>query len=309
MIAIVQFPNFSAPLASMAQSLEKLAGGAPPQGGGSSPGAEVAPQQAAPMTAVPARTAPPAADRARAGRSRESGLTHARVPALLLADHPARLPLPEVCPGQADRPRDHPVLVVVRAALGHHRLRAADPHADHGDLLLPPCDQQRRLLLPHRTRHDRDRRSRGGGFRRAARGSGGRHAAVQARQLRAAGRRRERKAAHCRGRRGARRREDRAPSRRGYASPRPRAPTIRLSKNTKPEPGSSSATPTRYPRATSRRPRPSSRPARARSTPPSRARPRPRKRSTRSCPPRRPAPRRGWRRRWPSSRRPRSMRV
>ncbi len=59
MIAIVQFPNFSGPLASMAQSLEKLAGGAPPQGAEvSSPGAEVAPQQAAPTTAVPARTAP-----------------------------------------------------------------------------------------------------------------------------------------------------------------------------------------------------------------------------------------------------------
>jgi hypothetical protein len=30
-------------------------------------------------------------------------VTHARVPALLLADDPARLPVPEVCPGQADR--------------------------------------------------------------------------------------------------------------------------------------------------------------------------------------------------------------
>ena len=61
MIAIVQFPNFSGPLASMAQSLEKLAGGAPPQGAEvSSPGAEVAPQQAAPTKAVPARTAPTA---------------------------------------------------------------------------------------------------------------------------------------------------------------------------------------------------------------------------------------------------------
>jgi hypothetical protein len=58
MIAIVQFPNFSGPLASMAQSLEKLAGGAPPQGAlVSSPGAEVASQQAVPTTAVPARTA------------------------------------------------------------------------------------------------------------------------------------------------------------------------------------------------------------------------------------------------------------
>ena len=59
MIAIVQFPNFSDPLASMAQSLEKLAGGAPPQGAEvSSADAEVAPQQAAPTTAMPARTAP-----------------------------------------------------------------------------------------------------------------------------------------------------------------------------------------------------------------------------------------------------------
>jgi hypothetical protein len=58
LIALVQFPNFSAPLASMAQSLERMAGG-PPQGAlVSSPGVEVAPQQAAPTQAVPARTAP-----------------------------------------------------------------------------------------------------------------------------------------------------------------------------------------------------------------------------------------------------------
>ena len=61
MIAIVQFPDFSSPLASMAQSLEKLAGGAPPQEAEvSSPGAEVAPRQAAPTTAVPARMRPTA---------------------------------------------------------------------------------------------------------------------------------------------------------------------------------------------------------------------------------------------------------
>jgi hypothetical protein len=57
LIALVQFPNFSAPLASMAQSLERLAGRAPPEGGyASSPAAEVAPQEP-----VPARVVPPAA--------------------------------------------------------------------------------------------------------------------------------------------------------------------------------------------------------------------------------------------------------
>jgi hypothetical protein len=61
MIAIVQFPNFSGPLASMAQSLERLAGGTPPQGAEvSSAGAEVAPEQAVPTKTVPARTAPSA---------------------------------------------------------------------------------------------------------------------------------------------------------------------------------------------------------------------------------------------------------
>jgi hypothetical protein len=59
LLAIVKFPNFSAPLASMAQSLEKLAGRAPPEGAvGSIPTAEVAPQQAVPTTAVPTRMAP-----------------------------------------------------------------------------------------------------------------------------------------------------------------------------------------------------------------------------------------------------------
>jgi hypothetical protein len=55
LIALVQFPNFSAPLASMAQSLEKLAGGAPSEGE-----AQVAPPQAEPVKAVPTRKPPPA---------------------------------------------------------------------------------------------------------------------------------------------------------------------------------------------------------------------------------------------------------
>ena len=54
LLALVQFPNFSAPLASMAQSLEKLAGSAPPAGARASiPAAEVPPKEA-----VTARTAP-----------------------------------------------------------------------------------------------------------------------------------------------------------------------------------------------------------------------------------------------------------
>ena len=61
LIALVQFPNFSGPLASMAQSLEKLASRAPPQGAIESiPAAEVAPQQAVPSKAAPTRTAPSA---------------------------------------------------------------------------------------------------------------------------------------------------------------------------------------------------------------------------------------------------------
>ena len=55
LIALVQFPNFSAPLASMAQSLEKLAGRAPPEGE-----APVAPDLAEPVKAVSARIPPPA---------------------------------------------------------------------------------------------------------------------------------------------------------------------------------------------------------------------------------------------------------
>jgi hypothetical protein len=61
LIALVQFPNFSAPLASMAQSLEKLAGSAPPQEAAMSiPAAEVEPQQAVPTKTVPARMEPTA---------------------------------------------------------------------------------------------------------------------------------------------------------------------------------------------------------------------------------------------------------
>jgi multisubunit Na+/H+ antiporter MnhF subunit len=55
LIALVQFPNVSAPLASMAQSLEKLAGDAPPERD-----AQVAPHPAEPVKAVPTRKPPPA---------------------------------------------------------------------------------------------------------------------------------------------------------------------------------------------------------------------------------------------------------
>ena len=58
LIALVQFPNFSAPLASMAQSLERMAGRGPPRAVGSIPPAEVAAQQAVPTTAAPTRMAP-----------------------------------------------------------------------------------------------------------------------------------------------------------------------------------------------------------------------------------------------------------
>jgi hypothetical protein len=58
LLALVPFPNFSAPLASMAQSLEKMAGRAPVEGAMSSPQTtKVAPQ---PSEAVPTRKAPPA---------------------------------------------------------------------------------------------------------------------------------------------------------------------------------------------------------------------------------------------------------
>jgi multisubunit Na+/H+ antiporter MnhF subunit len=58
LLALVQFPNFSAPLASMAQSLEKMAGRAPAEGAMSSPPAtEVAPQLT-PSEAVAAWKAP-----------------------------------------------------------------------------------------------------------------------------------------------------------------------------------------------------------------------------------------------------------
>jgi multisubunit Na+/H+ antiporter MnhF subunit len=57
LLALVEFPNFSAPLASMAQSLEKLAGSAPPEAAaGSSPAA--AGPHAGPATARHASTAP-----------------------------------------------------------------------------------------------------------------------------------------------------------------------------------------------------------------------------------------------------------
>jgi hypothetical protein len=56
LLALIKFPNFSAPLDAMARSLEKLAGHAPPQEWmPSSPAAETAPEQALPPKPVAPR--------------------------------------------------------------------------------------------------------------------------------------------------------------------------------------------------------------------------------------------------------------
>jgi hypothetical protein len=56
LLALIKFPNFSAPLDSMAQSLEIMAERAPPQEAlPSSPAAEAAPEQAGPPKPVPQR--------------------------------------------------------------------------------------------------------------------------------------------------------------------------------------------------------------------------------------------------------------
>jgi hypothetical protein len=61
LLALVKFPDFSSPLDSMAQSLEKLAGSGPPPGAAMSiPGAEVTSQEAVPTKAVPTRKVPDA---------------------------------------------------------------------------------------------------------------------------------------------------------------------------------------------------------------------------------------------------------
>ena len=61
LIALVEFPNVSAPLASMARSLEKLAGGTLREGEmESGPAVEAAPQRAVAAKAVPTGMEPPA---------------------------------------------------------------------------------------------------------------------------------------------------------------------------------------------------------------------------------------------------------
>jgi hypothetical protein len=64
LLALVKFPNFSAPLNSMAQSLERLAGSAPPAKAlAPAAGAEVASQEALPSspaaTTAPGQAVPP----------------------------------------------------------------------------------------------------------------------------------------------------------------------------------------------------------------------------------------------------------
>jgi multisubunit Na+/H+ antiporter MnhF subunit len=58
LLALVQFPNFSAPLASMAQSLEKMAGRASAEGAMTSPRATEVASEPTPSEAVPTWKAP-----------------------------------------------------------------------------------------------------------------------------------------------------------------------------------------------------------------------------------------------------------
>ena len=58
LLALIKFPNFSAPLASMAQSLEKMAGRAPGDGAVESPRATEVARQPTPPEAVPTWKAP-----------------------------------------------------------------------------------------------------------------------------------------------------------------------------------------------------------------------------------------------------------
>jgi hypothetical protein len=60
LLALIKFPNFSAPLDSMAQSLEKLADSAPPAGAlASNPAADVTYQEAAPTRTAPSTESQP----------------------------------------------------------------------------------------------------------------------------------------------------------------------------------------------------------------------------------------------------------
>ena len=89
--------------------------------------------------------------------------------------------------GQADRQGDHPLLRVVRAAVGDHRLPDSRRGPDHGDLLQPSVHDQRHVVLqddPDRSRDDRTRRR---GLCRLQRPGRQGRADLQARQLEAGG--------------------------------------------------------------------------------------------------------------------------
>ena len=104
-----------------------------------------------------------------------------------IADDPAGLPVSPLRAGQAARARDHPVLGLVRAALGDHPVPDPDLEPDHDHLLLPPLDQGRHLGVPDRDHPAGDERPGGGDLRRDQPTGGGRAAPVPARQHRAGG--------------------------------------------------------------------------------------------------------------------------
>ena len=97
--------------------------------------------------------------------------------------HPAGLPLPPLCPGQAVRQGDHVLFSLVRVAMGHHRLRDAHGVPDHHDLLLPSVNQLGDAVFPHGADSARELRTgRGSQCRLQRSGEEGR-CTVQAGQL------------------------------------------------------------------------------------------------------------------------------
>src|ERR1700738_4235853 len=124
LLAMIDLPDFSTPLSSIAGSVEKIAG-LPPD----VEATEITGESAAHAGAAEEH------DTTKGGAAKRAVRSHARAASLLLADHPSGLSLSPLWAGKTPWAGDHVIFGMVRTEVGHHHLSHADRRSEHGDLL------------------------------------------------------------------------------------------------------------------------------------------------------------------------------
>ena len=190
LLALIDFPDFGSFMGRIAGSVEKIAGVPPPLEDASEAGAReiAADKRGAEVVLAPGtrdaksdRTSPPLRPESVPARTKE---------ALLGRYNSSGLFVPPLLAGKTVRKGNHILLGVVRAQMGHHRMRYSYRLFDNDGFLQSSVDESRYALLSNHSNRPRNERPRRRNICRLYRAGGGGRADFQARQLKTRGCRR-----------------------------------------------------------------------------------------------------------------------